>query len=148
MVGLAGCSSDSDTGDEGGDSGTGTDTDGGSGDSGAAERFEYTVGSNDDVAGSSLTGVRFDYPDGSGALSDATVETATLAGEDVTDDLDGTATSNNGATMTADFGGSYGIAAEDTLAVELAGVATPDGSYTVEGVVNPQSGATTFEQSF
>ncbi|MFC7176662.1 hypothetical protein [Halosegnis marinus] len=148
MVGLAGCSGGGDTGDNSSDGGDATPTDGGSDGSGSTDSFQYTVGSNDDVAGSSLTALRFDYPDGSGAVADASVASATLGGEDVSDDLDGTSTSNNGSTMTADFGGAYSIAAEDTVAVELSGVAAPDGSYTVEGVVNPQSGATTFEQSF
>ena len=112
------------------------------------DAFEYTFGSNDSVVGSSLAGVRVDYPDGSGAVSDASAESVTLAGEDVTDDLDGTSTSNNGSSLTADFGGAYDISAEDTLTMEVTGVAAPDGSYAVEVVVNPQSGATSFETSF
>jgi hypothetical protein len=117
-------------------------------DGSSTDAFEYTFGSNDDVVGSSLTGVRVSYPDGSGAVSNASVAAATLGGEDVTDDLDGTGTSNNGTSLTADFGGAYDISAEDTLTMELSGVAAPDGSYTVEVVVNPQSGATSFEASF
>jgi hypothetical protein len=88
------------------------------------------------------------YPDGSGAVSDASVASATLAGDDVSDDLDGTSTSNNGSTLTLDFGGAYDVTADSALTMELSGVAAPDGSYTVEVVVNPQSGATTFETSF
>ncbi|MFC7137796.1 hypothetical protein ACFQRB_17840 [Halobaculum litoreum] len=53
------------------------------------------------------------YPDGSGAVADAAVDAATLGGDDATDDLDGTSTSNNGTTLTADFGGAYDIAGGD-----------------------------------
>jgi hypothetical protein len=139
---------DGGSGGSGGDTETSTDDDSSSGSMGTTNSFEYTVGSNDNVSGSSLTGIRANYPDGSGAVSDAEIASVTLAGSDVSDDLDGTSTSNNGSTLTADFGGSYDIATDDTLAMELSNVAAPDGSYTVEVVVNPQSGATTFETSF
>jgi hypothetical protein len=174
VAGLAGCmgGGDSGSGDDsgsGGDSGSGddsesgdddatdTETDSGSGDdsdtetdsgSSSTDSFEYTFGSNDDVSGSSLTGIQANYPDGSGAVSDAEVASVTLAGSDVSDDLDSTSTSNNGTSLTADFGGAYDVSAEDTLAMELSGVSAPDGSYTVEVVVNPQSGGTTFATSF
>jgi hypothetical protein len=133
--------------DSGGDSDM-TETDSGSGSMGGSDSFEYTIGSNDNVSGSSLTGIRANYPDGSGAVSDAEVASVMLAGSDVSDDLDSTSTSNNGSTLTADFGGSYDIATDDTLSMELSGISAPDGSYTVEVVINPQSGATSFETSF
>jgi len=116
--------------------------------SGDGDVFEYTFTDSDDAVESSLDGIRMDYPDGSGAVSDASVAAASLGGEDVTDDLDGTSTSNNGDSIIATFGGSYDIAAGDTLTAELTGVDRPDGSYTVETTVNPQSGATSFETSF
>lgn len=118
------------------------------GETDAADAFEYTFAEDDAVAGGSLTGIRLDYPDGSGAVSDATVESATLAGTDVTDDLDATETSNDDTTLTLDFGGSYDVAAGATLTFEVAGVAVDSGSYTVEVTVNPQSGGTTFSRSF
>jgi hypothetical protein len=139
---------ESDSGSDDDSDTTDTESDSGSGSMGTTNSFEYTVGSNDNVSGSSLTGIRANYPDGSGAVSDAEVSSVTLAGSDVSDDLDGTDTSNNGSTLTADFGGSYDIATDDTLAMELSNVAAPDGSYTVEVVINPQSGATSFETSF
>ena len=126
---------------DGSDGSDGDDSDG-------TDAFEYTFGSDDAVVGISLAGVRVDYPDGSGAVSDASVAAVSLGGEDVSDDLDDTSTSNNGASLTADFGGAHDIAAEDVLTMELSGVDAPDGSYTVEVVVNPQSGATSFETSF
>jgi hypothetical protein len=152
-VGLAGCTggggSDSNGAESGDDSGmTNTATDSGSGSMGGSDRFEYTFGSNDDVSGSSLTGIRANYPDGSGAVRGAEVASVTLAGSDVSDDLDSTSTSNDGSTLTADFGGSYDVAPDDTLTMELSGVSAPDGAYAVEVVVNPQSGGTSFETSF
>jgi hypothetical protein len=158
IAGLAGCTDsggngngggngDGSGGDTGGD-GDGTETPSDGGSSGTTDSFEYTFESDDDVAESSLAGVRVNYPDGSGAVGDASVSAATLGGEDITGDLDGTSTSNNGSSLRADFGGNYDIAAGDALSMELSGVDAPDGSYTVEVVVNPQSGATAFETSF
>lgn len=100
-VGLAGCSGN---GDE---------------DESTTDTFEYTLGytfrSDDTVVGSSLTGVRVDlrvhYFEEPGPMSDASVAATTLGGSDVTNDLDGTSTSDNGATLTADFGGAYDISA-------------------------------------
>jgi hypothetical protein len=135
---------DSDTTETDSDS----ESDSDSGSMGGSNSFEYTFGSNDDVSGSSLTAIRANYPDGSSAVSEAEIASVMLGGEDVSDDLDSTSTSNNGTSLTADFGGTYDISADDTLTMELSGVSTPDGSYTVEVVVNPQSGATTFETSF
>ncbi|MFC5367280.1 hypothetical protein [Salinirubrum litoreum] len=137
-----------DDGGSGGDTATSTDDDSDSGSMGTSNSFEYTFGSNDDVSGSSLTALRANYPDGSGAVSDAEIASVMLGGEDVADDLNATSTSNNGTSLSADFGGAYDITAEETLTMELSGVSTPDGTYTVEVVVNPQSGATTFETSF
>lgn len=164
VASLAGCSGGDGSGGDGADGGaddtepgsdgetddTATSSDGETDDStgGSTDSFEYTFDSDDDATGSSLTGIRANYPDGTGAVSDASVEAVTLAGGDVSDDLDGTSTSNNGASLTADFGGSYDIAAEDTLTMDLTDVDEPEGSYTVEVVINPQSGATTFEETF
>ena len=81
---------DGGSGGSGGDTETSTDDDSSSGSMGTTNSFEYTVGSNDNVSGSSLTGIRANYPDGSGAVSDAEIASVTLAGSDVSDDLDGT----------------------------------------------------------
>jgi len=116
-------------------------------DSGSTDAYSYTFSDSDDVVGSSLTGTTFDYPDGSGAVSDASIASATLGGTDISDDLDGSSTSNNGDTLTLNFGGNYQIGSGDEMAVELSGV-SGTGSYTVEVTVNPQSGGTTFSQSF
>ena len=118
-----------------------------SGMGGSTDAFSYTFSDSDNVVGSSLTGTSFDYPDGSGAVSDAAVASATLGGTDISDDLESSSTSNNGDTLTLDFGGNYQIQSGDEMAVELSGIAG-SGSYTVEVTVNPQSGATTFSQSF
>lgn len=154
LAAVAGCTAfgsgdEANDGDTSGD-GQGSDDTELSGDSNdeSAPTFEYTFQSDDDVVESSLTGVRVNYPDGLEVLSDASVASEALGGTDVSDDLDGTSTSNNGTSMRLDFGGSYDIRADETLLVELSGVNAPEGSYMVEVVVNPQSGETTFERSF
>jgi hypothetical protein len=159
LVGIAGCSGGG-NGDDDNETGSNATGDANSSDTssgeatpnestgGSADAFEYTFGSNDDAVGSSLTGIRVNYPDGTGAVSDATVASVTLGEQDVSDDLDSTSTSNNGTSLRLDFGGDYDVSADDTLALELADVSEPEGTYTVEVVVNPQSGGTSFETSF
>ncbi|PSQ22526.1 hypothetical protein BRD04_04365 [Halobacteriales archaeon QS_9_67_17] len=153
IAGLAGCSeSDSGGGDEttsSDDSDTATDggSDGDDSDS-SSDAYEYMFTDSDDVVGSSLTGIRANYPDGSGAVSDASLASVMLAGTDISDDFDELSTSNNGSSLRIDFGGSYDVAAGDTLSFELSGIDDPGGSYTVEVVVNPQSGGTTFQADF
>lgn len=151
IAGLAGCSESGSGGDDetSGGSDSDTATDGSSGGSGSSsDAYEYTFTDSDDVVGSSLTGIRTNYPDGSGAVSDASLASVTLAGMDISDDSDGLSASNNGSSLRIDFGGSYDVAAGDTLSFELSGIDEPDGSYTVEVVVNPQSGGTTFQAEF
>lgn len=152
IAGLAGC------GGGGGDpatetgtstaAGTDTEMDGGGGGSGSTDAFSYTFQSGDDVVGSSLNGLEFNYPSGSGALTDATVASATLAGTDVSGDVSGTEILNQGETLIVTMGGEYTIGEGDELAIELAGVTASMDSYEVDVTVNPQSGATTFFQSF
>ena len=151
IAGLAGCSESGSGGDDetSGSDDSDTATDGSSGGNGSSsDAYEYTFTDSDDVVGSSLTGIRANYPDGSGAVSDASLASVTLAGTDISDDSDGLSTSNNGSSLRIDFGGSYDVAAGDTLSFELSGIDEPDGSYTVEVVVNPQSGGTTFQAEF
>jgi predicted ribosomally synthesized peptide with SipW-like signal peptide len=116
--------------------------------SGGTDAFDYTFGSSDAVVGSSLNGIEVNYPSGSGAVSNATVDSVSLDGQDVSGDQSGTATSNNGDTLTISFGGSFQIADGDELALTLSNVSEPASPYTVSVVVNPQSGATSFTESF
>jgi len=140
LAGLAGCGeSDSEA--------TETD-DGNGGTSGPTDAFSYTFEEGDDVVSSSLNSIEFNYPDGSAALSEASVASATLGGADVTGDISDTDILNQGDTLVVEFGGEYSIAAGDELAVELADVATEAESYVVDVTVNLQSGGTTFFQSF
>lgn len=118
------------------------------GGSGSTDAFSYTFQSGDDVVGSSLNGLEFNYPGGSGALTDATIATATLAGTDVSGDVTGTEVLNQGETLIVTMGGEYTIGEGDELVIELAGVTASMDSYEVDVTVNPQSGATTFFQSF
>lgn len=136
-------SNDDSTTTDGDDS---TTTDSGSGSN--ALTFDYTFGDSDDSVGSSLTGLSVDFPDGSGAVSDASVASVTLAGNDVSGDLDGTSSSNNGTTLTLDFGGANSIQGGDQLVLDLSNVDEPSGSYEATATVNPQSGGTEFTESF
>ena len=143
-IGLAGCSSsggnsETDDGSSGNDSGTSDSS---------ADAFEYTFESGDSVVESSLTGIQVNYPDGSGALSEASVASVTLGGADVSGGIENTSSSNNGSSLTVGFGGNFDISDGDTLMMELADLNRPDGSYTIEVIINPQSGATSFERSF
>ena len=65
------------------------------------DSFSYTSADGDDAVGRSLTGTTFDYPDGSGGVSDAEVASATLGGTSVADDPNSSSTSNNGDTPTS-----------------------------------------------
>jgi len=154
---LAGCGGGGGDGDDGGGTtdGSGGTTDGGddgdgteSGADDSMPTFDYTFTDDDSVVGSSLVGISVDYPDGSGALSDASLGGLTLGGGDVSRDVDSTSTSNNGSTMRIDLGGANDIAAGDELVVELSSVSAPSGSYEATVSVNPQSGATEFTESF
>ncbi|TQQ81236.1 DUF2808 domain-containing protein [Halonotius terrestris] len=142
-IGLAGCSGGSDG--ESGDDGSTADS--GSGDTTTAT-YEYTFAEDDAVVGGSLTGLSITYPSGSAALADASLTEVLLDGGDVSRDIDDTSTANNGDTYTIDFAGNEGISAGDTLSIGLNRIAAPSGSYDVTITVNPQSGATTFTQSF
>jgi len=152
IAGLAGCGGGGgDPATEAGTStaaGTDTEMDGGDGASGSTDAFSYTFQSGDGVVGSSLNGLEFNYPDGSGALTDVTIAGTTLAGTDVSVDVSGTEILNQGDTLIVTLGGEYSISEGDQLAVELAGVTASMDSYEVDITVNPQSGATTFFQSF
>jgi len=149
---LAGCGDGGAGGDDGGSGGG----DGGGGDDGTtaaggdvvSATFDYTFAEGDDVVGSSLTGIRLDYPEGSGAVSNASLGNVTLGGGDVSRDIDDTTTSNDGSTYAIDFGGANGIAAGEALVLELSNVSAPFGSYDVTVMVNPQSGGTEFTESF
>lgn len=143
VAGLAGCSG----GGDGGGSGDDSTADSGSGETTTAT-FEYTFAEDDAVVGSSLTGLSITYPSGSAALTDASLTELLLDGGDVSRDIDDTSTANNGDTYTIDFAGNEGISAGDTLSIGLNRIAAPSGSYDVTITVNPQSGATTFTQSF
>ena len=118
------------------------------GNGGTAPQFDYTFESTDDVTGSSLTGIEVNYPSSSGAVSGASLDSATLGGQDVSGDASSASTSNNGDTLTISFGGNYSISDGDELAFSLSGVSEPSGSYSVNVVVNPQSGQTSFTESF
>jgi hypothetical protein len=145
VAGLAGC---------GGNGGDGESTDGGGGtatdqmDTGITNEFSYTFDGGDSVVGSSLNGLELNYPPDSGALANASVDSATLGGTDVSGDISGTEVLNDGDTLVITFGGSETIEAGDELAMTLGNVGDIDGSYDVDVTVNPQSGATVFFESF
>lgn len=151
VAALAGC------GGTGGD-GDGESTDGGNGDSGGTateqpatgitNEFSYTFDGGDSVVGSSLNGLELNYPPDSGALSNASVSSATLGGTDVSGDRSETEVLNDGDTLILTFGGSETIEAGDELAMTLANVGDIEGSYDVDVTVNPQSGATVFFETF
>jgi len=168
---LAGCGGGGSDDDDGGDGGGG-ETDGGDGgsdgtdgaDGGDGEgtktevrgtenggtrvvTFDYSFSDGDSVVGSSLTGIQMTYPN-PGALSSATVTELTLDGGDASRDIQGTATSNEGATYTISLGGENTIESGDELVVELSNVVPPAGSHEATATVNPQSGATEFVESF
>jgi len=152
---IAGCSdggdetatTDGNESDDSDDPMTEETTDGSGGDT-SSVTFDYTFGDSDDSVGSSLTGISVAFPDGSGAVSDASVASVTLGGSDVSGDIDGSSASNNDTTFTVDFGGSNSIRSGDELVLELSGVGEPSGSYEATATVNPQSGGTEFTESF
>lgn len=137
---------DSTTTDSGGDDSTSSDD--GSDDSAGSLTFDYTFGDSDDSVGSSLTGLAVDFPDGSNAVANAAIDTVTLAGSDVSGDVDGTSTSNNDTTFTVDFAGNQNIQSGDQLVLSLSDVDEPSSSYEAVATVNPQSGGTEFSESF
>jgi len=117
-----------------------------------------TVGSN--VASASWTGYAVDYGDSGADLSDVTLADVRRVGIDrgndgdgatidvnVSDDLDAVSASNNGTTLTFDFGGSYSLAGDDEVVVVYGNATNPpsEGDYDVSVDINPQSsgGATT-----
>jgi len=156
IAGLAGCGGGGDGSDtepgtgtsDGVSTGTESGANGDSAASGSTDAFSYTVQSGDAVVGSTLNGLEFNYPDGAEALTDATIASATLGGTDVSGDVSGTEVLNQGDTLIVTMGGLHTISEGDDLAVELAGVTPSMDSYEVDVTVNPQSGATTFFQSF
>lgn len=112
-----------------------------------------TVG---DSATGSLNGFALDYTtaDATFDASDVGVEDVTTVGidrgddssgtatdVDVSDDLSGVTVSNNGGTLTVQFGGSYSLNAGDEVVVVVESVENADaaGEYTVNLDVNPQS---------
>jgi hypothetical protein len=147
VAGLAGC------GGNGGSGGDGESTDG-SGtptaepSTGITNEFSYTFDGGDSVVGSSLNGLEMNYPSDSGALSNASVDSVTLGGTDVSGDISETEVLNDGDTLILTFGGSETIEAGEEIAVNLANVGEVEGSYDVDVTVNPQSGATVFFESF
>jgi hypothetical protein len=109
-----------------------------------------------DAGGSSLNGLNVDYQATSqnGDVSDVgendiqrigidtdddgTIET------DVSDDVQGVSSSNNGETLEINLGGSYSLTDGDHVIAEYADVQNPDaGDYQIEFIVNPQSASDT-----
>jgi hypothetical protein len=144
---LAGCGGNGGNGDSNGN-GDGDGTATAEMETGITNEFSYTFDGGDSVVGSSLNGLEINYPPDSGALRNASVDSATLGGTDVSGDISGTEVLNDGDTVRITFGGSTTIEAGDELAMTLANVGEIDGAYDVDVTVNPQSGATVFFESF
>jgi PGF-CTERM protein len=122
---------------------------------GEASTHTATVTVGDSATGS-LNGFALDYTAASGSFdaSDVSAEDVTTVGidrgddasgtttdVDVSDDLSGVTVSNNGGTLTVQFGGSYSLNAGDEVVVVVEGVQNADSAseYTVNLDVNPQS---------
>lgn len=149
VAGLAGCGGNGDDGeDESNGDGDGDGTATGEPASGITHEFSYTFEGSDAVVGSSLNGLELNYLPDSGALSDASVDSVTLGGTDVSGDISETEVLNDGNTLILTFGGTETIDAGDELAMTLVNVGEVEGSYDVDVTVNPQSGATVFFESF
>ncbi|GAA0654648.1 hypothetical protein GCM10009019_17850 [Salarchaeum japonicum] len=121
---------------------------------GATAQHTATLTAGSTVDTSSWNGFQVNYQ-GSGAdASNVSVEDVAAIGIDrgdnqtgdavdvnVSDDLASVSTSNNGATLTFDLGGSYSLYEGDEVVVVYEDVVNPDqaGSYNVTLDINPQS---------
>ncbi|MEE6211478.1 hypothetical protein U3A55_15125 [Salarchaeum sp. III] len=121
---------------------------------GATAQHTATLTAGSTVDTSSWNGFQVNYQ-GSGAdASNVSVEDVAAIGIDrgdnqtgdavdvnVSDDLASVSSSNNGATLTFDLGGSYSLYEGDEVVVVYEDVANPDqaGSYNVTLDINPQS---------
>jgi len=101
----------------------------------------------------SLNGLQVDYSDSGADISNVGVENVRTVGidrdddadgatidEDVSNDLESAQGSNNGETLTLQFGGSYDLNEGDEIVVVYENVQNPEaGDYTVGLDINPQS---------
>ncbi len=115
----------------------------------ATHNATAVVGSND--GGSSLNGFQIDYAEGTPATDASNVDVSDIneayirqsdgVAVPVRSDLSEVTTSNNGATITFRFGGSYSISEGDTVVLNYTDVQNPDsgGTYDAQVAINPQS---------
>ncbi|QSX00112.1 hypothetical protein [Haloterrigena alkaliphila] len=135
-----------------------TDENGGDGDTvspsepGATATYTTTLTVGSDNAGDSLNDIVADFQ-GTGAdvsnVGDGDVAVR-RNGEDVTDDLDEVSASNDGATLTLGFGGSYSLEEGDEIEVVLEDVQNPEdaGDYEATYTLNSQSAGETTTVDF
>jgi len=111
-----------------------------------------TLTTGNDSTGS-LNGFQVDYSDAGADMSDVGAEDVVAVGIDedddsdgktvdqnVSDDLGSVSQSNNGETLTFDFGGSYSLDAGDEVVVVYENATNPDaGDYEITLDINPQS---------
>lgn len=111
-----------------------------------------TLTTGNDSTGS-LNGFQVDYSESGVDVSNVGIEDVTTVGIDegddadgktvdttVSDDLDSVSSSNNGETVTFQFGGSYSLDAGDEIVVVFENVTNADaGEYEVPLDINPQS---------
>ncbi|QDX39577.1 hypothetical protein [Salarchaeum sp. JOR-1] len=121
---------------------------------GATAQHTATLTAGSTVDTSSWNGFQVNYQGSGTDASNVSVEDVATIGIDrgdnqtgdavdvnVSDDLASVSTSNNGATLTFDLGGSYSLYEGDEVVVVYEDVANPDqaGSYNVTLDINPQS---------
>ena len=116
----------------------------------ATHTVTLTVGSS---ATGSLNGFSVDYSDTGTDISNVGVENVLTVGidrdddssgdtidEDVSDDMESAQGSNNGETLTVQFGGSYELSEGDEIVVVFENVQNPEaGDHSVTLDINPQS---------
>ena len=106
-----------------------------------------------DLSDSSLTGLDIDYQStgqngdisnvGESDIEEMYIDRADGGTRDVSDDVSGVGSSNNGETLAVRLGGEYSLAEGDHVVVTYSGVDNPDaGEYEIVFDVNPQSDGT------
>ena len=106
-----------------------------------------------DLNDSSLTGLDIDYQStgqngdisnvGESDIEEMYIDRADGGTRDVSDDVSGVGSSNNGETLAVRLGGEYSLAEGDHVVVTYSGVDNPDaGEYEIVFDVNPQSDGT------
>jgi PGF-CTERM protein len=106
-----------------------------------------------DLNDSSLTGLDIDYQStgqngdvsnvGESDIEKMYIDRADGGTRDVSDDVSGVGSSNNGETLAVRLGGEYSLAEGDHVVVTYSGVDNPDaGEYEIVFDVNPQSDGT------